>query len=221
MTTADVSAYTAPPRKDMSFGNLLFGQGVIDRLPAAGAWPASVALLVLRLWLAEAFLRAGLARLNSWDFQTDAFRDFHPVPGLSPEVAAPLTVTAELILPVLLVLGLFARPAALGLAVMAAMIFFVVGSTPEAQAANIPNAAEQLPWLFIGLLLAVTGPGFFSHDQLLADQSVNRGDDTAQVSVAGGVIAIVIVQGLLIAWLIARIVEGAALRIFPQGPSIF
>jgi putative oxidoreductase len=221
MTTADVSAYSAPPRKDMSFGNLLFGQGVVDRLPAAGAWAASLVLVLLRLWIAEPFLRAGLARLNSWDFQVDAFRDFHPVPGLSPSIAAPVTVTAELVLPVLVVLGLFGRLAGLGLAVMAATIFFVVGATPEAQASNIPNAAEQLPWVFVGLLLFLTGPGYLSHDQLVADHSVGRGGEEAKLSVGGGVAGIVVVQALLIAWLLARIVEGAALKLFPQGPQIF
>jgi putative oxidoreductase len=220
-TTADVSAYEAPTQRKLHFGNLLFGQGVVDRMAAAGAWPLSALLLLLRLWIAEPFLRAGLARLNSWDFQPDAFRDFHPVPGLAPEIAAPVTVAAELILPVLLVLGLFARPAALGLAIMAATILFVVGSTPEGQAANIANAAEQLPWIVVGLLLFVTGPGFFSHDQVIADHSVNPKDDIGVGSLAGGFVAMLVCQALLLYWLFARIVEGAALKLFPQGPQIF
>jgi len=83
---------------------------------------------------------------------------------LDPVVAAYITTAAEITLPVLLVFGFFGRWAALGLAIMAATIFFIVGQTPAGLQNGISIASEQFPWMFVGLALFVIGPGRVSID---------------------------------------------------------
>ncbi|GGB23129.1 hypothetical protein GCM10011505_00430 [Tistrella bauzanensis] len=138
-------------------------------LPGAGnGLLIGAALLALRLWLARPFFQAGMLRVEHWPSQTFLFGDIHPLPGLDPLFAAIVTTGAELTLPVLLALGLFARPAALGLAVMAAMIYLVVGQTPQGMENGIAVASEQLPWIAAGLIITIAGAGRLSLDRLLA-----------------------------------------------------
>ena len=70
--------------------------------------------LAMRAYLAFAFSKVGLLRLQdylngSFDNQIFLFELEHPVPYLDPTTAAYLTMGGELILPALLLLGLFAR----------------------------------------------------------------------------------------------------------------
>lgn len=145
---------------------------VLDPGPAA-RWPqparlvGGLVLLVARFWLGWAFLQTGLHRLSTWGSQDFLFSSIHPVPFVPAAIAAPVTTAAELVLPVALILGLLARPAALGLAAMAAVIYFVVGQTPQGIENGIAIAAEQFPWMAVGLLLALLGAGPFSLDALL------------------------------------------------------
>ncbi len=137
--------------------SLVFGGGIIDRLP--GQWPgiSSGLLVILRFFLALPFFNAGMARFQNWDSQAFLFEYEHPLPLLSPGMAASVTAAAEIVLPILLVLGLLGRFAALGLAVMAATIYFLIGGAYAIE-------AEQFPWMLAGLLLFVTGPGRLSLD---------------------------------------------------------
>ena len=137
--------------------SLVFGRSVLDRLPDLWAWVVGVVLLAPRLYLAIPFWDAGQVRLDNWSFQAILFQNVHPLPLVPPTVAAYLTTTFELLLPVLLVIGLFGRFAALGLAVMAATIYFVIGG-------NFAIASEQFPWMAVGLLLFVIGTGRLSLD---------------------------------------------------------
>jgi len=138
----------------------VLGRSVLDRLPDAAAWIVGILLLAPRIYLAIPFFNAGQARITNWGSQSFLFQYEHPLPLLDPMQAAYLTTTFELLLPVLLVLGLFGRLAALGLACMAATIYFVIGG-----AYAIPS--EQVPWMAVGLLLFVTGPGRVSLDYLI------------------------------------------------------
>lgn len=128
---------------------------------------AGLALLAARLWLGWVFLTTGLHRLSTWGSQGFLFGSVHPVPFLEAEVAAVVTTAAEIALPVALIAGLLARPAALGLAVMAATIYFVVGQTPEGIENGIALASEQFPWMAVGLAIALVGAGPLSFDALL------------------------------------------------------
>jgi putative oxidoreductase len=87
----------------------------------AARWPeylAPVFDLILRLWLASAFFKSGLTKIKNWDSTLYLFSDVYQVPLLNPEFAAYLATSAELGLPVLLVIGLFTRFAAAGLFIL-------------------------------------------------------------------------------------------------------
>ena len=84
--------------------------------------------------------------IHDWDITRLLFTEDHQVPLLSPEVAAVMGTGGELVLPVLLVLGLAGRFAALGLSVVN---FVAVLSLSDIA----PAALQQhITW---GLLLAV------------------------------------------------------------------
>jgi putative oxidoreductase len=73
-------------------------------------------------------------------------------------------VTAiELVCPILLVLGLAARLAALPMLVMALVIQFVVGAADPAF-----HLTEHYYWMFLLAVIVTKGPGRLSLDHLLA-----------------------------------------------------
>lgn len=75
-------------------------------------------LLGARLWVASIFLKSGYLKVTSWDSTLYLFEEEYQVPVIPWELAAYLGTAAELILPVFMILGLFARP-------MAVMLFAV------------------------------------------------------------------------------------------------
>lgn len=117
--------------------------------------------LGIRLLLASVFFKAGLTKIASWDATLFLFENEYTVPLLPPELAAYLGAGAELGLPVLLVLGLATRPAALAL-----FVFNIVAvmSYPDLSEAGLK---DHQYW---GLLMLVTlfhGPGKLSLDHLI------------------------------------------------------
>jgi len=87
------------------------------------------------------------------------FREEYQLPLLDPVVAALLATSAEHALPILLLLGLGTRFAALGLLIMTAVIQLLV----------YPNAyATHGVWAAVLLWLMAQGPGRWSLDHLLA-----------------------------------------------------
>lgn len=145
-------------------------------LPAAWPWPVRqasrwlgglhagldalrpLAALAARLWVAQVFFLAGLTKLRDWGTTLDLFAYEYQVPLLPPPVAAVLGTGAEVLLPVLLMLGLGGRLAALGLS---AVNVVAVLSLPD-----MPDAAFQLHVFWGSLLaaLAIYGPGRWSVD---------------------------------------------------------
>jgi putative oxidoreductase len=146
---------------------MIVDPGPLARGPARAKLGGGLLLLAARLWLAWPFLHSGMLRMEHWSSQAFLFEAVHPVPFLAPAVAAVVTTAAELILPVALALGVMARPAALGLAVMAAAIYFVIGQTPAGLENGIAVASEQFPWMAVGLALAASGAGALSIDARL------------------------------------------------------
>ena len=71
-----------------------------------------IALLAMRIVVAMAFFRAGQTKIANWDSTLYLFEEEYSVPFIPFELAAYLATATELIIPVLLVLGLLARPAA-------------------------------------------------------------------------------------------------------------
>lgn len=155
----------AEAKSGSPFLSFLFGGSLLDRVSGVAPWVVGFGLMAPRLWLAWPFMSAGLTRYNAfssgdWESQVFLFQYEHPVPYLPPEIAAYVTMAGELALPVLLALGLFGRLGALGLAAMAATIYVLLP-------APYSNGAEQLPWIVVGALLFITGPGRLSIDYLI------------------------------------------------------
>lgn len=123
-----------------------------DRIPyALLAFP-------LRIAVATVFWNSAMAKLANWDTTISLFTDDYKVPLLTPEVAAYMAMTIELITPVLLVLGLFTRPAALVLLGMTSVIEIFV--YPQAWPTHIQ-------WAAMLLVLLSRGAGAWSIDHLL------------------------------------------------------
>lgn len=112
-----------------------------------------LAALGARLFVAMAFLRSGLTKIQDWETTLALFQDEYHVPLLPPELAACLGTGGELVLPVLLMLGLGGRFAALGLSVV--NLVAVLSLEDIAPAALL---GHQL-WGALLLAVALFGPG--------------------------------------------------------------
>ena len=72
-------------------------------------------LLFVRVAVSIPFFNSGMLKLNNWDSTLFLFQEVYKVPLLDAEVAAYLATTAELVLPVIIILGLFSQAGALAL----------------------------------------------------------------------------------------------------------
>jgi|SRR5579875_2315960 putative oxidoreductase len=114
--------------------------------------------LPLRFAVATVFWNSAMAKLANWDTTISLFTDEYKVPLLSPDLAAHMALTIELTTPVLLVLGLFTRFAALVLLGMTAVIEIFV--YPQAWPTHIQ-------WAAMLLVLLCRGAGEVSLDSWL------------------------------------------------------
>lgn len=130
--------------------------------------PEGIALLVTRVALAGTFWRSGRTKVEEGTAlsinDTTYFLFEHEYTGLPlpVDLAVPLATYAEHLFPVLLVLGLFTRFAALSLLVMTLVIQFFV--YPEAW------WATHILWVAMAAILVSRGGGLFSLDALLASR---------------------------------------------------
>jgi putative oxidoreductase len=120
--------------------------------------PYAVLAIPLRLAVATVFWNSGTTKLANWDAALALFIDEYKVPVLPPELAAYMAATIELTTPVLLVVGLSTRPAALVLLGMTTVIEVFV--YPEAWPTHIQ-------WAAMLLVLVCRGAGAFSVDHYL------------------------------------------------------
>lgn len=82
---------------------------------------APVADLLLRIYVAKIFFLAGWSKTQDWEMTISLFTDEYQVPWLTAQIAAWLCTLAELIFPVMLLLGFWRPLAALGLLVVNVM----------------------------------------------------------------------------------------------------
>ncbi|MDG1121002.1 MAG: DoxX family protein [Glaciecola sp.] len=117
-----------------------------------------VILLLARWYIAWVFFKAGLTKINDWESTLLLFEYEYEVPLLSYELAAYLGTFAELILPLLLVTGLFTRIGAIGI--------FVVNAIAVMSLPDMPPAAYNLHviWAALIALNIFWGGGRFSVD---------------------------------------------------------
>jgi putative oxidoreductase len=131
--------------------------------------PASLPLLALRFAIAVPFFKSGLTKwdgvlqlsngaiyLFTQEFKLHVLGSEIPYPF--PLTMATLSGIAEIVLPILLVLGLFTRFAALGILVMTAIIQLTV---PDGW------ANFHLPWAAMALALMTFGAGRIALDPLI------------------------------------------------------
>ncbi|WP_207951254.1 DoxX family protein [Cupriavidus sp. L7L] len=122
---------------------------------------APVLDLGIRVLIGLVFFQSGLTKLASWSSTLVLFESEYAVPLLNPTLAAYLGTAAELCLPVLLMLGLGTRAAALAL-----FVFNIVAVISYSGLGEVGLKDHQ----YWGLLLLVTmlhGPGRLSLDHLI------------------------------------------------------
>ena len=145
-------------------------------LGAFGLFPMSLTMLVLRITLALPFWKSGLTKWDDWftlsfgaqalftdEFKLHIFGAEYPYPA--PILMAYASAICEVTFPVLLVLGLGTRYAALGLVGMTAIIQLTV-----------PDGWENfhLPWASMELAILTFGPGKIALDYVLGLDRVSR-----------------------------------------------
>ena len=117
-------------------------------------------LLGLRLSMANVFLPSGMKKAQDFDgavalFQYEFFED---LPSNVNQILAGVTMVAEIVLPIMLVIGFMGRVAALGLLIMTGVIFTFV----------FPEAFKiEYWWSAILFALVTRGCGAWSLDRLI------------------------------------------------------
>ena len=141
---------------------------IVPRIEATiAAIPEALPLLALRFALAVPFFKSGLTKWDGFltlsngarylftqEFSLHILGNQYPYPA--PILMATLSGIGEIVLPILLVLGLGTRFAALGILLMTAVIQLTV---PEGW------ANFHLPWAAMALTLAVYGGGPLALDR--------------------------------------------------------
>jgi putative oxidoreductase len=125
-------------------------------------------LFGFRFYVAFVFFKSGLTKVGD-NFQVtsstmELFKYEYNVPVLPPEIAAYMATYAELLLPILLIVGFLTRPAAIGLFILN---FVAAISYPDI------STAGYLYHVIWGVMLAVIfafGPGRVSIDRWISDK---------------------------------------------------
>ena len=137
-----------------------------ERAAAALAPLEPLLLLALRLYVSWQFLKSGWLKLQDWETTRFLFEEEYRVPLLSPGFAALLGTAGELVFPLLLVIGLAGRLAALGLSavnVVAVAAYAHVLMSEGFEAA----LGQHYFWGLMLLVLVVSGPGRWSVDAVI------------------------------------------------------
>jgi putative oxidoreductase len=137
--------------------------GLVERLFALfGTIPHSLIALVARLSIAAVFWQSGQTKVDGFMLNDTAvylFENEYKLPLIDPTIAAHLAAVSEHLFPVLLVLGLGSRFAALALLGMTAVIEIFV------YPAAWPTHGT---WAACLLVIIARGPGIISLDHLIA-----------------------------------------------------
>ena len=144
---------------------------IVQRVEAViSSIPEALPLLALRFALAVPFFKSGLTKWDGFltlsngarylftqEFSLHIFGNQYPYPA--PILMATLSGIGEIVLPILLVLGLGTRFAAIGILLMTAVIQLTV---PDGW------ANFHLPWAAMALTLAVYGGGPLALDRVIS-----------------------------------------------------
>ena len=132
--------------------------GILDR---AMAWLSPLFLLGLRVYVANAYFKSGLTKIQDFSSTVALFENEYKVPIISPTLAAASGTVAELVLPAWLVAGLASRPTALAL-----FVFNIVAvvSYPDISDSGVK---DHVLWGTMILVVLIFGSGRFSFDHWL------------------------------------------------------
>lgn len=107
----------------------------------------------MRVWLAQHLFRSGILRLTDPEPTVWLFTFVFPIDAVTPETAAGLLTSLELIAPVFLLVGLLSRIAAVAIFVSAALSYIAY-----------PNVIDHLAVMAMLGLIVASGPGAISLD---------------------------------------------------------
>ena len=125
-------------------------------------WLSPASDLLIRLWIANIFWKAGMVKIASWDSTLYLFQYEYQVPLIPPELAAYLGTGVELSMPILLALGLGTRFSAL---VLFVFNIIAVVSYPTLNEIGIK---DHQYWGLLLLLPLFHGAGKLSLDYFVA-----------------------------------------------------
>ncbi len=117
--------------------------------------------LVLRVYVANVFWKSGQTKIANMDQTVQLFEYVYSVPILPPFIAAYMATGAELLFPILLVLGLATRFAALSLTVLNIV---AVLSFPDLHEAGLE---QHIVWGIMLLVTLLHGPGKLAVDHFI------------------------------------------------------
>jgi putative oxidoreductase len=167
MTSSPASPWTQHPARLARLSDLRdHAAGLLDQ------YAAPLFDLAVRLTMAPIFFRSGLQKIGDWPATLFLFQEEYRVPLLPPDVAALLAAATELTMPVLLVLGLATRLAAVPLLAMALVIQFVLGAANPAF-----SNPQHYFWMLLLTGLILRGGGRLSVDHWLLHASRRRMGD--------------------------------------------
>ncbi len=121
--------------------------------------------LVVRIYIALIFFRAGLVKIQAWQSTMALFENEYHVPFLPASWAAVIGTGAEILLPILLVLGFGGR--------IMIFIFFVYNAVAVISYPHLwtPEGAvgleQHILWGLLLMMLMFHGPGKLSIDYWL------------------------------------------------------
>lgn len=144
-------------------------RALLEKFEALAAHLQSPLLLVVRLYWGWSFAQAGWGKFGRLDEVASWFGESLRLPF--PKVNAFLAAGTELVGGVLLLLGLFARPAAVPL-IFTMVVAYATAHREELAAifSETDKFIEAAPFTFLcaALVVLAFGPGRFSLDHLLA-----------------------------------------------------
>jgi putative oxidoreductase len=121
-----------------------------------------VLLLAMRVWMARVFFYSGLSKIATWQSTIYLFAHEYQVPVISPEIAAYLATSFELVCPVLLVVGIATRFATLPMLGMTAVIQF-----------TYLDSTDHYYWAMVLGTILCTGAGKISLDWFIKSKLYN------------------------------------------------
>ena len=152
--------------------NLAHATDRTNSVAAPALAPLQDALLAsLRIYVAWQFLKSGWLKVTDWETTLFLFEEEYRVPLLSPGLAAVLGTGAELLFPLLLIVGLLTRYAALGL--LAVNVVAVIAYAHVLMEDGFEAALGQhYLWGLMLVTVFAFGAGRLSLDALIGRRSV-------------------------------------------------